>query len=221
MVIPIPLCICNVFLVKGKRPILVDTGRPKDAAAIAWALRKHGVALADLSLLLHTHGHWDHCGSTAQFRQHTSAPVAIHCADAPMLRQGNNGVLKPTNLTARLFKPVMDLSYRGTEPSQLIDGETDLAPYGVSAKVIPTPGHTAGSISVLTGDGDIIVGDLMMGGFLGGRLFPRRPGLHYFAEDLATLKASIRKVLELSPRRIYAGHGGPLDPRDVARRFGL
>src|SRR5439155_9427800 len=189
---------------------LVDSGRPKDAAAIAWALRKQGVAIADVSLLLHTHGHWDHCGSTAQFRQHTSAPVAIHCADAPMLRQGNNGVLKPTNLTARLFKPVMDLSYRGTEPSQLIDGETDLAPYGVSAKVIPTPGHTAGSISVLTGDGDIIVGDLMMGGFLGGRLFPRRPGLHYFAEDLATLKASIRKVLELSPRRIYAGHGGPL-----------
>jgi hydroxyacylglutathione hydrolase len=220
MVIPIRLSICNVFLIQGARPILVDTGRPKDFSVIVKALRGHGVALADLSLILHTHGHWDHCGSTAKLREHTSAPIVIHRADAPMLRQGNNGVLTPRNLTARVFKPIMDLSYPGTEPTRLIEGETDLAEYGVSAKVLETPGHTAGSISILTSEREIIVGDLIMGGFLGGRLFRGRPCLHYFYEDLEILKNSIRNVLDLSPSRIHTGHGGPLDPRAVARLFG-
>jgi len=220
MVTTIRLSICNVFLIQGERPVLVDTGRPKDFPVIVKALRRHGVELNDLSLILHTHGHWDHCGSTAQLREHTSAHIAIHRADAPMMRQGHNGVLTPRNLTARVFKPIMDLSYTGTEPTHLIDGETDLAEYGVAAKALETPGHTSGSMSVLTSDGEIIVGDLLMGGFWGGRLLRGRPSLHYFAEDLDILKRSIRKVLDLAPKRIHTSHGGPLDPGRVVRFLG-
>src|SRR6266850_1149064 len=98
MLIPIRLPICNAYLLKGERPILIDTGRPRDTVAIVSALAKHGVAPADLSLILHTHGHWDHCGSTAQLRRHSAARIAIHAADAPMLRRGDNGLLRPTCL---------------------------------------------------------------------------------------------------------------------------
>src|SRR5438094_5547111 len=66
MLIPIPLPICNVFLLKGERPVLIDTGRPYDFVNIVLALDEHGVDLADLSLILHTHGHWDHAGCTAK-----------------------------------------------------------------------------------------------------------------------------------------------------------
>jgi glyoxylase-like metal-dependent hydrolase (beta-lactamase superfamily II) len=217
MLIPIALPICYAFLLKGERPALVDTGRPQDFAAIENALREHGVALDDLPLILHTHGHWDHCGSTAQLRQHTRARIAIHAADAPMMRCGNNGTLRPTSLLARLFKPILDRTCPGAEPDFLIEDEIDLAEFGVPAQVIFTPGHTAGSISVLTREGDAVVGDLVMGGYFGGWLRPHQPGLHYFADNLDLLRASIRKLLALAPRKIYPAHGGPLDPADVAR----
>lgn len=217
MLIRIPLPICNVFLLKGARPILIDSGRSHDFAAIVQALQQHGVAPADLALILHTHGHWDHCGSTAQLRQLTSARIAIHAADAPMMRRGDNGVLRPTCLFARVFKPLLDRSFPGTEPDLLIEHEMDLAEFGVQARILFTPGHTAGSISVLTSAGEALVGDLIMGGYLGGRLRPHRPGLHYFAEDLDAVGASIHKVLATGPAVIYPAHGGPLDPAEVTR----
>jgi glyoxylase-like metal-dependent hydrolase (beta-lactamase superfamily II) len=221
MLVPIPLPICWAYLLKGDRSILVDTGRPQDLAALERALHGHGVAPADLSLILHTHGHWDHAGSTAALRQLTPARVAVHAADAPMMRRGDNGVLRPTGLTGWLFKPLLDRSYPRTEPDLLIEDELDLSGFGVEARVVLTPGHTTGSISVLTRDGEILIGDLLMGGWFGGWLGPHRPGLHYYAEDLATLRESVRKVLALGPRRIYPAHGGPLEPADVARWLGV
>lgn len=217
MLITLRLPICNVFLLTGQSPILIDTGRPRDAAAILAGLARHGVAPADLSLLVHTHGHWDHCGSSAGLRQQTSAPVAIHRADAPMMRRGDNGVLRPVTLSGRLGRRLLDRAYPPVKPDVLIDGDFDLAPYGASAKVIPTPGHTAGSISIWTEERDVIVGDLVMGGFLGGRLLPRLPGYHYFADDVDAVHASVRRLLEMKPRAVHAGHGGPLAPERLER----
>jgi glyoxylase-like metal-dependent hydrolase (beta-lactamase superfamily II) len=86
--------------------------------------------------------------------------------------------------------------------------------------VLGTPGHTAGSVSVLTAAGEAIVGDLLMGGFAGGKLLPHHPTLHYFAEDLPTLRASVRRLLGHAPRRIFVGHGGPLRAGAVSKQFG-
>ena len=44
-------------------------------------------------------------------------------------------------------------------PDIVIRGNTDLAPYGIAGTVIPTPGHTAGCISVVLENGDAFVGD--------------------------------------------------------------
>jgi glyoxylase-like metal-dependent hydrolase (beta-lactamase superfamily II) len=217
MLVPIALPICNVFLLQGTRPILVDTGRPRDCAAIVAALRYHGIAPADLSLIVHTHSHWDHAGSTSELRKLTRARIAIHAADAPMLRRGDNGMLRPMTLTARMFRPLLDWHYPGTEPNLLIEREMDLSDFGVPARIVLTPGHTAGSITVVTARGDAMIGDLLMGGYLGGWLRPHRPGMHYFAEDVSAVLQSVRKVLELRPARIHPAHGGPLDPAAVER----
>lgn len=219
MLAQLSLGLANAFLLKGDRPILVDTGRPRDAQALARALKEAGVAVADLALILHTHAHWDHAGSTRQLKEWTRAPTAVHEADAAMMRRGDNGVLRGTSLIGRVLRPLLDLSFPGLEPDLTFAGEFDLAPFGVAARAIPTPGHTAGSVSVLTAAGDAIVGDLLMGGYFGGKVLRRRPLLHYFAEDLPTLRASIRALLRHQPARIYVGHGGPLDPAAVARAF--
>ncbi len=218
---PLRLPICNAFLLRDSRAILLDTGAPTDPTQIRDLLAKEGQALEDLTLILHTHAHWDHCGGTLQLKQWTKAPTAVHRADADKMRRGDNGILQPVGWAAWALKPFLDRRFPGVEADILLDGETDLSPYGVEARVITTPGHTAGSISVVTAAGEAIVGDLFMGGFWGGKLLPGYPTYHYFAEDFDMLRKSIRKLLDLSPTRIFAGHGGPLDPARVARRFGL
>jgi hydroxyacylglutathione hydrolase len=62
MIVPIRLSISNAFLVRGERPVLIDTGCPGDTDTLLRALAKEGVAVRDLSLILHTHGHRDHAG---------------------------------------------------------------------------------------------------------------------------------------------------------------
>ena len=220
MLVPIALRFGHAFLIKGERAVLVDTGSAKDATALEAAMARQGVSAADLTLILHTHGHWDHAGSTAHLSRRSAAKIAVHAADAPMMRRGDNGTLRATCLTAFLLKPLLDRSYPAVEPDLLIEHEINLARFGVAARVVFTPGHTAGSISVMTGEGDLLVGDLLMGGFVGGKIRPGRPGFHYFAENAGAARASIRKALALSPRRLYPTHGGPLDPADVALWLG-
>ena len=54
-VIQVRLSLSNSFLVVGERPILVDTGSPKDGKKLLEKLAQYGVQ--DLALILHTHGH--------------------------------------------------------------------------------------------------------------------------------------------------------------------
>jgi glyoxylase-like metal-dependent hydrolase (beta-lactamase superfamily II) len=209
------LSIPKVYLISGARDILVDAGGPKDVPRIISFLQTHGIGPGKLQLILLTHGHWDHAGGAAQLKAALRAPVAIHRADAELARRGINGPLKATNLMGRLLRPFLDRSYPPVEPDLLIEDEIDLTAFGVAARILFTPGHTPGSLSVRTADAEIIVGDLLMGGWFGGWLFPTRPGLHYYVDDLAQVHASVQKVLAASPRIIHPAHGGPLDPQAV------
>lgn len=211
-IIPIRLPICNAFIVRDVGTVLVDTGRPRDAPAILRALHKENIKPGDLSLIVHTHGHWDHAGGTREIQAAMRAPAAIHRADAAKLRSGDGGPLKPATLGGRLLLPFATHRFPSVEPQVIFAGTTDLNAYGIDAQVVPTPGHTAGSMALVTSAGEVLVGDLVMGGFLGGRVFPRRPNYHYFAEDLAQLRASLRELLSLPVTTVYPGHGGPLDP---------
>src|SRR6516164_6529979 len=174
------LSISNVYLIGNGPAILVDAGRPKDVPRIISFLQTHGIGPGKLQLILLTHGHWDHAGGAAQLRAAMRAPVAIHRADAELARRGINGPLKATNLTGRLLRPYLDRSYPPVEPDLLIEDEIDLTAFGVAVRIFLTPGPTPGSLSVRTADAQIIVGDLLMGGWFGGWLFPTRPGLHYY-----------------------------------------
>src|SRR5204862_6460660 len=118
------------------------------------------------SLILLTHGHWDYAGGAAALKAATKAPVAIHHADADRARRGVNGTLTATNLFGRTFRRLLDKSFPPVEPDVLFGEGRDLREFGVAARILFTPGHTPGSISVRTDDGAIIVGDLMMAGWI-------------------------------------------------------
>ena len=199
----------------GERPILVDTGSPKDGDTILRKLGDQGVRGRDVALLLHTHGHSDHCGSTRQLKETTSAPTAIHPADAAVMENGRNQATKPTCVTAKLLHWLVDDEFPPIRPDILLPDEMSLQGFGVDGTVVFTPGHTAGSISVLLNSGEAIVGDLLRGGWLGGMFRSGRPGYPYYADDLGQIQASVRKLLDLGATKFFVGHGGPLDSQRV------
>src|SRR4030095_7174858 len=148
-ILPIKLSLSNAYLVRDKKSILVDAGAPNQARQILSAIRWAGVDEKDISLLLHTHGHFDHAGSTAELKRKLGIPVAVHANDAFMLRDGRNGEIKPMNFEARVIAALVPNSFERSEPDILFEEEMDLSDFGVDAKIIFTPGHTKGSLSVL------------------------------------------------------------------------
>lgn len=217
-IIKIKLSFSNAYLVKDRKAMLVDAGAPNEADKILAAVKKAGVREQDIALLLHTHGHFDHAGSTAELKRRLGVPVAVHANDAFMLREGRNGEIKPRNLEARLIAALIPNSFERSEPDILIEQELSLGEFGVDAKILFTPGHTRGSISIMTGH-DAIIGDVLMGGWLGGALLGARPNYHYYIDDLEQLHASLKRIMALKPARLHVGHGGPLSLAAVAARF--
>jgi glyoxylase-like metal-dependent hydrolase (beta-lactamase superfamily II) len=218
-IIQIKLSFSNAYLVKDKKSILVDAGAPNQADQILAAVQKAGVNPKDIALILHTHGHFDHAGSTAELKRRLNVPTAVHVNDAFMLREGRNGEIKPRNFEARVVKAIVPNSFETCEPDILIKEEMSLTDFGVNGKVFFTPGHTKGSLSVLCENDQAIIGDVMMGGVMGGALFGTRPYYHYFIDDLHDLHTSMKKIFSWKPSTLYVGHGGPLNYNDVVDRF--
>lgn len=215
----IRLSVSNAYLVKDRKAMLVDTGSSNEADKILAAVKRAGVDEKDISLILHTHGHVDHAGSTAELKRRLGAPVAVHAEDAFMLKTGTNGTVNPINFEASIYKRLLVKPFEPSEPDLVIEKEMTLKEFGVNARVAFTPGHTKGSISVLFGNNEAIIGDVMMGGLMGGNLFPSRPTYHYFYENFDEIKASIRKVIEYKPVKVYVGHGGPMTMDAIIKRF--
>jgi hydroxyacylglutathione hydrolase len=218
--IPIKLSYSNAYLIKGRKTILVDTGAPREGVKILRALARFGIEPKDFSLILHTHAHFDHAGSTLQLKRWVDVPTAVHEADAAMLASGRlEKPLTAITLEGQLLKPFMGVTFAPLKADIVIKDEIALKEFGVDGKVIFTPGHTAGSLSILLNDGQAIVGDLLGGGSFGGNLFPSRPRYHYYADDLEQTRASIKKIMSLKPKRLYVGHGGPLEAEVVKTYF--
>jgi len=217
-IIRIKLSLSNAYLIKDKKSILVDAGAPKQADQILAAVKRAGVDEKEISLILHTHGHFDHAGSTAELKRRLKIPIAVHANDVFMLKQGVNGVIKPRNFEAKIIAALVPNSFEPSEPDIVINQEMNLNDFGIDAKVIFTPGHTKGSISVLCKN-QAIIGDLMMGGWAGGAVYSSYPNYHYYIDDLNDLHSSMKKILSHQPATLYVGHGGPLKLKNVDDHF--
>ena len=199
------LRVSNAYLVKGDTGfVLIDTGFRFDRARLDRELRAAGCGPGDLGLIVMTHGDPDHSGNAAYVRESYGAKIGMHQAEAKAVERGNMFLSRGRMpLGRRVLKPLLGLLRlrkrdRFTPDLYLEDGDR-LDDYGLDAMILHVPGHSIGSIAVLTADGVFFSGD-----FLENRT---RPSLATFVDNAEALGASFERVVKLDIRAVYPGHG--------------
>lgn len=196
----------NCYLLKTKNGfVLIDTGFKSKRDMLEKELAKAGCKPGDLKLIILTHGDSDHADNAVYLREKYGAKIAMHEDDAGMVENGDMGWNRKAKadhmsllfkIMSRFMKPGKFATFK---PDLLIDESFDLSAYGLDAKILYLPGHSKGSIGVLTAAGELFCGDLLYN-FL-GRVNSQ------FIDDLAAFNASIDKVRKLNVRTVYPGHG--------------
>jgi len=204
----------NCYLLQGTRgTVLIDPGPPGSAPAIIAGARAAGVRREDVRLILITHGHLDHYGAAADVKTWCGAPVAAYQGAIAFSRNRRNALPPAQTLRGSvtrwaylLLSPLFP--YAPLETDSLLDDGDDLSPYGVDARTILVPGHSPGSLAMITTEGDAFVGDLFVNYGV-----PSQP---LYLSDQKAWRQSYERLKALSPRMIYVGHGDPFpgDPLD-------
>jgi hydroxyacylglutathione hydrolase len=203
---------------RGDAFFMVDSGLEANAPALAEDLRRAGFEPARLRAIVLTHGHADHAGGAAWFRQRFGTRVIAGEADGPLLAAGANDHLCPTSDRAR-DRVAADQAARFTPIPPDVSVRTEVALealVGIAGTVVPLPGHTPGSL-VVTIPGAALVGDLFRGAIAG-----TSAEVHFYMCDLEDNRGDVRALLErLAPAatRFFTGHFGPVSREAVAERF--
>ena len=190
----------NVYLLsEGDNTILVDTCREQYRSMIVDKCRTKNVRLIIL-----THGHIDHIQNAAYLSEKLNAPIAMHKADYELTK---NNWLEPIYAHNLLGKIILRLSKHSFEhdkvepfePALFVKEGDALNEYGITASVLELPGHTKGSIGILIGDMDILVGDALM-----NMSWPAKSPLY---GNRAAMEESAARISALGDLMIHFGHG--------------
>lgn len=213
----IALASANCYLLPAASGfVMVDTGLPSRRADIDTALAKAGCVPGRLQLIVLTHGDYDHAGNAAHLRERFGAKLAMHRDDVGRVERGdwNWGLKAKPDRFSALFRIAALFIKPGPfdtfQPDLYLEDGQSLDDYGSDARVLHLPGHTPGSIGILTSGRDLFCGDLLANFFF-------RPGLEFFINDLTAARASVERLRGLGVRMVYPGHGRPFPMERLPR----
>jgi len=195
----------NVFLLTNReKNILIDTSVSRLWSRIQNIIERSGITKIDYLIL--THAHFDHAANANKIKEKYKTTVIVQKDEAIYLANGDN--ILP-NGTTIFTKPIVNVlgrrlfsrfKYEPCQPNILVNSEYDLSKLGFNAYLIHTPGHTAGSMSLIIDDELAIVGDTMFGVFKWS-VFPP------YAEDEKLMIKSWGKLLETKCSEFIPSHG--------------
>ncbi len=167
--------------------LIIDPGfdRDNEADRVLKRVDQHHLKVKYIVI---THGHPDHTAGNGILKEATGAPILIHELDAPKLTDASQSL-------SRLF------GLRVTSlPADRKLREGDIIQVGrIKLKVLHTPGHSKGSISLL-GENVVFTGDTLFAGSIGRYDFPDAS----FKEIMNSIK---RLAMLPDHMKVYPGHG--------------
>lgn len=232
---PFPVGDVNAYLVLHDPPTLIDTGlRFMDSLdIIERRLRDSGIGAGDLKRILLTHGHLDHFGNARALADQGGAELRIHEEDLKIVRPSREpeekgrsryaSVLRKAGISDESLRVLGKWSESARSLAEKIESaETfsggSLVPFGdLSLQVLPTPGHTRGSVvfyeprEKILFSGDSLLEHITPNAF---NLLPEESG------GLRSYLQTLEKIRGLEIDTVYPGHGKPFhDFRGIIDRY--
>jgi len=210
--LPYRLGSVNCYLLKANSGyILIDTGGSNQRRELEKELERNDCKPANLRIIILTHGDFDHTGNAAYLRKKFGSKIAMHYDDSGMVEQGDMLFnRKRGNIFLRTLIKILTSIFFGFgkserfKPDLYIDDGYDLSAYGLDAKVLHIPGHSKGSIGILTAGGSLFCGDLFTNGDK-----TDQPSLNSIMDNKVVANESVIKLKGLRINRVYPGHGKP------------
>lgn len=214
----------NWYLIEdGGELALIDAGWPRSWPRVEDAIKGLGRSVGDLSAIVLTHAHPDHLGAAEAARRATGATVHVHrdeLARAHGKARGASPFTLVPGLLPTLWRPtafgfVLHATARGfmmptwVSEARGFDSGAQLDVPG-HPRVISTPGHTAGHVSLHLPDrGILIAGDALatldvLTRERGPRLMPQP-----LSADPAQTRSSLENLAGLDAGTVLTGHGEP------------
>jgi glyoxylase-like metal-dependent hydrolase (beta-lactamase superfamily II) len=183
----------------------------------------------ELRLAIVTHGHADHFGGLPEILDEVSdIEIIAHPEHARAVATGSVLISPGLNACSRVYEFIARTSLpriglRGVGTVIALDDGARLDEYGLQGRIVYTPGHSSGDISLLLDDGSAFVGDAVQGRRIPGVTRPELPNM---ALDVDEVLASWGVLLDAGATTIYPAHGSvisaddlrPVLTRKVARR---
>jgi len=141
-----------------------------------------------LKFIVNTHGHPDHTCGNGVVKKRFHVPILIHEYDARMVGKSSNKIAGFFGF--EIFSP----------PADMLLHNGDMVKFGkITLRVIHTPGHSRGSISLL-GEKEVFTGDTLFAGSIGRTDFPE--------SSKSEMSRSLRELANLPNHLVvYPGHG--------------
>lgn len=205
--LPFRMGLVNCYLISAATGyVMIDTGSSTARNIMLEQLKNNGCDKDHLTLVILTHGDFDHTGNAAYLRSIYGSKLAMHQLDSGMVERGDMFVnRKQPNFLVKSLIPLFTGFGKAEHfsPDIFLDDGFDLAPYGLDARVLSLPGHSAGSIGVLTKEGELFCGDLFEN--------MKEPRLSSIMDDPGAAVISMARLEKLNIQQVFPGHGQPFD----------
>jgi glyoxylase-like metal-dependent hydrolase (beta-lactamase superfamily II) len=199
--------VANTYiLVDGDEATVIDAGLPRSHRKILAYMTSLGKQPQDIKRIIITHADLDHFGGLAALQAHTGARTYASQIEADAIAQGKSSrQIHPSGFSLRrvLFTLLQPLVKATPVQVDEILAEAATLPVLGGLRVVETPGHTPGHISLFVPSASILFcGDSMVSD--GNGLLGSRPGITW---DEMKARESERKQAALGATIVCSGHG--------------
>lgn len=176
----------NYYVIADAKPrLLVDVGWPGTLPKLQGACKRLGVQLSNLQYFLITHYHPDHAGLAQELKRLGLKLIVME--NQPTFIAPLKAMMKPEN-------HYVEIDLTDNLALSFADSRAFLSKIGLQGEIIPTPGHSDDSVTLILDEGAAFTGDLT-------------PPLMVSEENQEVVQQSWAKIRALGAKTLYPGHG--------------